>query len=293
MSGRRKERPKTAKPTGDVILITRQLRLDLIDIIALDLGISDNAFRIFSVISTHFGNRSGLTWLSQEYIAAATGKSVQTVQRAIRELEAAGYLIVQRRMVGTRTQNGKVYPVYGSNGSANEYLPACDKVAITALDRPKNLPDRVISAWQVRIDRLLGKHTTDDVLQEGKHITDGVLPDCESTPNERLKHITSGVPTLSYPTGKNSSLARGPSSTDVLGPAGERIKRAIGDPAYRSWFGSVAIVSVIDGVATMSAPTPFIRARLIQDFDIVMLRAWQSVDPTVQRVTVVLAEASK
>jgi hypothetical protein len=229
---------KSKKQSATVILISRQLRLDLIDVQALDTSLSDNAFRIHCVISTHFGNKSGLTFVSIEYLAAATGKSVATVQRAILELEKTGYLIIKRRCLGTRTFRGKVYQNYGAKGAANEYLPAIDAAQVTTMNSSgKNLGDRVVAAWQERVQRLVSKHLKNDMLTKPKHIADEVLSEAQSTSFGQPKHLTGDVPTLTSPTEKNSLRARGPSRPDGLGPFGAMISKRIGDAAYSHGSG--------------------------------------------------------
>src|ERR1700738_1443132 len=103
---------------ADIILIPKQLRMDWTDIMALDASLPPMAFRIACVIGTHFGNESGLTYISTETIAKICLVDLSTVKRAIKILEERGCLIVQRRDVGVRA-DGRT--VYGGKGSANVY----------------------------------------------------------------------------------------------------------------------------------------------------------------------------
>jgi hypothetical protein len=284
---------KSKKQLATVILISRQLRLDLIDVQALDTSLSDNAFRIHCVISTHFGNKSGLTFVSIEYLAAATGKSVATVQRAILELEKAGYLIVKRRCLGTRTFRGKVYQNYGAKGAANEYLPAIDAAQITTMNSSgKNLGDRVVAAWQERVQRLLSKHIKNEVLTEPKDITGEVLPETQSTSFGQPKDLTSDVPTLSSPSEKNSTRARGPSRPDGLGPFGAIISKRVGDANYRSWFATASIVSETLDSVTLSVESKYKRDHIMAQFVPEILDCCRAAKPTVLRVDVVVREAA-
>lgn len=49
--------------SGTVILIHKQLRMDWVDAMALDRDLPDCAFRVACIIGTHFGNKSGLTYV--------------------------------------------------------------------------------------------------------------------------------------------------------------------------------------------------------------------------------------
>ena len=47
------------------------------------------------VITTHMNGHTGKAWPSCQTIADATGKSVKTIQRAVRDRENAGWFEVQ------------------------------------------------------------------------------------------------------------------------------------------------------------------------------------------------------
>ncbi len=275
-------RPKT-KPSAEIILLPKQLRMDWMDVLSTDPELPPASHKVAGAIGTHFGNKSGLTYVSQKTLATVTGLSIATVTRAVLDLEARGYIQIERREIGLRADGKKVY---GGKGVANVYLPAIDSIQISATDRGQRLVARVNESWNA-------KHITGDVLSASKHLTGDVLCDGHSTSNTSAKHITGDVPTLSSPSEKNSSRARRPSCPNGLGLAGESIQSEIGSSKFRSWFAQVEIVSSCDGVVTLSAPTKFIRDTISQQFDDVLVRAWRSSDRSVKRVVVVTAASRK
>jgi Helix-turn-helix domain/DnaA N-terminal domain len=284
---------------ADVILIPKQLRMDWVDVMALDPRLSDAAFRVACIIGTHFGNKSGLAYLGQETLASVSHLSIATVQRSIKSVETSGYLIVRRREFGERGDGRKVY---GARGTANEYLPAIDANQISATDRGQRLTTRARAFWDERAvqkhitgDVLPGrdnastaekKHLTGDVLSGGKHLTGDVLSHCESTSFEPRKDLTGDVPTLTSPSEKNSTASI---TSDALGAVGPILRKMIGESEYRSWFvGKMAVVSYNDGLVVLRAPSDFVRVQVEQRYSRKLLLACQAVHPGTTEVRIVL-----
>ena len=67
----------------------------------LDADVSDAAFRLYAVLA-RYGNTSGVRMPGRALLARRLRKSVDTVDRALRELTAAGVLEVERRHDGNR-----------------------------------------------------------------------------------------------------------------------------------------------------------------------------------------------
>lgn len=271
--------------SGTVILIHKQLRMDWVDAMALDRDLPDCAFRVACIIGTHFGNKSGLTYVSQETIAGVGGLSLATVQRAVKALEAAGYLIVRRRDVGERKDGRRVY---GGRGTANEYLPAIDAGQISVTDRGQRLAARARSFWD---DRSAKKHITGDVLSDGKHLTGDVLFGQQSTSLEPRKHLTGDVPTLNLPSEGNSTRARRPSVADALGPLAAIVIQARGEAEFKAWFGLAAIAAETPDCLTIALPTRFILSEVDKRYGHLLLPWVQQVDQGKQRVELVLRSA--
>ncbi|MBB4259970.1 helix-turn-helix domain-containing protein [Bradyrhizobium sp. CIR3A] len=259
--------------------------MDWVDAMALDRDLPDCAFRVACIIGTHFGNKSGLTYVSQETIAGVGGLSLATVQRAVKALEAAGYLIVRRRDVGERKDGRRVY---GGRGTANEYLPAIDAGQISVTDRGQRLAARARSFWD---DRSAKKHITGDVLSDGKQLTGDVLSAQQSTSLEPRKHLTGDVPTLNLPSEGNSSRARAPSVADALGPLAAIIVQARGEAEFKAWFGLAAIAAETPDCLTISLPSRFILSEVGKRYGDKLLRWLQLVDQGKRQVELVLRSA--
>ena len=88
---------------SDIVLLPKRLRMEWTDALALDRELSHVAFRVACVIGQHFNRRSGITYLSQATISRLLGVSERTAWSGTKELEARGYVIVQRRELGSRT----------------------------------------------------------------------------------------------------------------------------------------------------------------------------------------------
>jgi hypothetical protein len=67
----------------------------------LDANVSDAAFRLYAVLA-RYGNTSGDRMPGRALLARRLRKSVDTVDRALRELTAAGELEIERRQDGNR-----------------------------------------------------------------------------------------------------------------------------------------------------------------------------------------------
>jgi hypothetical protein len=277
---------KGKKPSATVILIPKQLRMDWTDLLALDQRITDATFRIACVISTHFGNKSGLAYVSKKKLAEITGLDERTVGRASTLLEHLGYLIVQRREVGERRDGRRVF---GGRGTANEYLPAIDSVQISATDRGLRLVNRAREQWE-KVEKQ--KQDSDVLLLEIKQDSDVLLPENESRTFDELKQDSRVLPTLTSPTEKNSSRARGPSCPDGLGPFGAIINKRVGDATYRSWFATASIVSETPDSVTIEVEDKYRRDHIIAQFGPQILACCQAAKPTVSRVDIVVRQAA-
>ncbi|MGD9836296.1 MAG: DnaA N-terminal domain-containing protein [Afipia sp.] len=81
------------------------------------------------------------------------------------------------------------------------------------------------------------------------------------------------------------SRERGPSSTDVLGPAAA-LERRLGSDKFASWFSGVSIVEEMDDTVTLKAPTKFKANYLMQHFESDILAAWQMSNPKVIHIRI-------
>jgi biotin operon repressor len=277
---------KIGKKTGQVIMIPKQLRMDWMDVMGTDRGLQPASYKVAAVIGTHFDNKSGMTYVSQEKIAKVTGLGEATVKRAVMDLERRGYILIQRREIGKRVDGRKVY---GGKGVANVYLPAVDAVQISATDRGQRLVDRVRRNW---VESQNAKQVTGDLLNVSKEVMGDHLNDRDSRSNTSIKQVTGDLPTLTSPTEKNSSRAGGPSSPDGLGPFGAILAARIGADRFKHWFGTARLGDVTADTMTLEMPNKFIRDRAAQDFEPDLLICCQIHHPTIRRVSLIVREAA-
>jgi DNA-binding transcriptional regulator YhcF (GntR family) len=75
----------------------REVKLQWLQQLSCDGNLSDNAKCVaLYIVTTHLNGHTEKAWPSYQTIADATGKSVKTIQRAVRELEIKGWFEVQR-----------------------------------------------------------------------------------------------------------------------------------------------------------------------------------------------------
>lgn len=228
-SGLRKWSPP--KP-GMAILIPKQLRLEWIDLMALDASLSHVAFRVVAVIAHHLNKNTGKAFLTQELIAQILGISERTVYAAIQQLEGRGYLIVRRREFGTitrKTRTGREVQVRlaGGKGVANTYLPAVERSQVCATNRGLKLATRCDLIWEQR------------------------------SQNTAVKVEAGCNPTLSPPTEENPTPSREQNAADTLGALGAVIRTSIKEEEFSSWFGRATISGETAQVLTIAVPSRF------------------------------------
>jgi len=75
----------------------REVKLQWLRLLSCDANINDNAKCVaLYIVTTHVNGHTEKAWPSYKTIAEATGKSVKSIQRAIRDLKEGGWLGVQR-----------------------------------------------------------------------------------------------------------------------------------------------------------------------------------------------------
>lgn len=264
-----------AAASADVILITKPLRMDWTDALALDARLSHVAFRVACIIGFHFNKNAGDTFVKQDTIARVAGLCPRTVRNAIGELETLGYILVRRRELGTRADGRRVC---GGKGIANTYLPALDKSQVAATSAGTKLAERAKLAWTERTAKRRPKEAP------GCHLGDN-----QRRQNPAAKEAPGCLPTLNLPTeGNPTALSAGP----CQGPASERLKRRLGDAVFASWFGRVRVGEIAGDTFTLVAPTRFIRDHIATHLIDDVLFAWQAERPEIRRVVVVTAQGS-
>ncbi|WP_455272953.1 helix-turn-helix domain-containing protein [Rhizobium herbae] len=113
----------------------REVKLQWLQQLSCDADLSDSAKCVaLYIVTTHLNGHTEKAWPSYQTIADATGKSVKTIQRAVRELQVQGWFEVQRgngvghnteyrpsapsiiRASGAREKTDKVVTLYPAEG---------------------------------------------------------------------------------------------------------------------------------------------------------------------------------
>ncbi|MCF6367238.1 helix-turn-helix domain-containing protein [Rhizobium halophilum] len=105
----------------------RDVKLQWLQQLSCDKDLSDNARSVaLYIVTTNLNGHTEKAWPSYQTITDATGKSVKTIQRAVRELEVKGWFEVQRgNGVGHNTE---YRPSAASILRASEAREKTDKV---------------------------------------------------------------------------------------------------------------------------------------------------------------------
>ncbi len=107
----------------------REVKLQWLQQLSCDKDLSDNARSVaLYIVTTHMNGHTEKAWPSYQTIADATGKSVKTIQRAIRELEDNEWLDVRRG-------NG--------TGHNTEYRPSA--LSILRASEAREKTDRIVT----------------------------------------------------------------------------------------------------------------------------------------------------
>ncbi|MVA59171.1 helix-turn-helix domain-containing protein [Agrobacterium vitis] len=112
----------------------REVKLQWLQQLSCDKDLSDSARSVaLYIVTTHLNGHTEKAWPSYQTIATATGKSVKTIQRAVRELEIKGWFEVQRgNGVGHNTE---YRPSAASILRASEAREKMDKVVTLYPDK--------------------------------------------------------------------------------------------------------------------------------------------------------------
>lgn len=286
---------------GEVIVIPKQLRMEWTDAMAFDAALTPAAFRVGAVIGHHLNRQSGEAHPSQATLAALTGLSARGVRQAIAALEARGWLVVDRRELGTRASDGR--RVCGGRGVANVYRPACGGAAVTATDRGRRLAER---AAELKAARQASGQASRAAARTAESRNRGATfaaakeePGCHLSDPERRngaggKEERGFLPTLASPAGKNPSGARAGAAPALPDQVAAALQRRIGTAAMRSWFADVALGPVTGPpgrrVGVLIAPGGFVRDHIAASFARQLLAAWREVAPDIDAVEVIVAE---
>jgi hypothetical protein len=224
------------------------LKLSALDRALNDRRLTDLDFRLFYYLCSATDRQTQVARRKQKIIAATLCRTTRAVQISIDRLRQFQYIIVE-------TKEGGMY--------ANAYRVVLEMANVDSPSENTN----------ANLDSSFGEKRRTDHRKKAN--------------GDTQKGEPSFAPILPLKSPKIPSRARGPSSPNGLGPAGEQISRTVGAANYQSWFSEVSIVSETANVVTLSAPSRFRRDRIVERFEMDILEAWQLVRPTITRIVVV------
>ncbi|MEM8649629.1 MAG: helix-turn-helix domain-containing protein [Pseudomonadota bacterium] len=120
----------------------KEVKLQWLQLLSCDPKLSDTARSVaLYIVTTHINGHTEKAWPSYSTIANAMGKSVKTIQRAVSNLELAGWFkVVRGNGVGQSTQ---YTPTESSIIAATEAREKTDKVVhLNPIKGGQNCPER-------------------------------------------------------------------------------------------------------------------------------------------------------
>ena len=131
----------------------REVKLQWLQQLSCDRDLSDSARSVaLYIVTTHLNGHTEKAWPSYQTIADATGKSVKTIQRAVRELEVKGWFEVERG-------NGV--------GHNTEYRPSAASIIRASDAREKT--DKIVTLYPDKGSQIRPARRS-DVSREGGQI---------------------------------------------------------------------------------------------------------------------------
>lgn len=210
----------------------------------IDAGVSDVAFRLYAVLA-RYGNTSGVRMPGRSLLARRLRKSVDTVDRALRELVAADVLEVERRQDGNRHLTNRYHlrtvdPAGGRTGAA---IPSsADQASSVGSRSPAATPRRTSAA------RVAAPTRPDpEIPTETPPPTPVVEPErlpVEEDPNVKLV-AACGIPDL-----------------DAFATQVQRRRRDLGQPSAR-WAGPCLMAALQLAVKVRGWPASAARQALL------------------------------
>jgi hypothetical protein len=272
--------------SAQIILIPKQLRMDWVDVMALDPSLPPTAFKVACVIGSHFNRHSGLTFLTQQRLADAMQMSERSIWGAIRDLESRGYLIVRRRELGeiVRKKKGSdetiTVKAAGGRGVANTFLPACERSQVTATNTGRRLGERCDQFWEERSQKAATKKAHE------------VAADCDHSGVEWSQNSASMVATDCDPTLTDTSYqysSRENLAGHHLGAVGNRLIDLLGEAVFRSWFAQIRLISAEGPLVVLAAPKRLHRVKINERYSQQLLQAWRMERPETDEVRIDIA----
>ncbi|WKA31583.1 helix-turn-helix domain-containing protein [Bradyrhizobium roseum] len=249
----------TAPPASDAKAFSTQ-KLALADRIRHDGRLSSSIRLIGAEICSLTNFRTGYSWAPQKYLSEKLSVTDRTIKRAIVELVAAGYLVVERV------------------GRSNRYRPN-----FAALEQGTFLP--LSDPQQGTNCHLSDENRGQKEPQQGTFSTENRGQKSPPISLEISLGISSGAEAGAV--GAAPDGAAGP--VFDLGVPGVVLRQRLGDEVFRSWLGKVGFVRVAEDELVLQAPSRFVASHIRSNFEGPVLAAWRVQHPSIVRLRVEVA----
>ncbi|SED72369.1 helix-turn-helix domain-containing protein [Bradyrhizobium erythrophlei] len=234
--------------------------------IALSDALTNSEKRIAIAVLDHFNRVTGRCDPSQDTIAALLSVDRRTVVRAINKLVRVGYF--------TRVRHGGVR-------QCNLYRPSWH--VFRKLEEQWKLKRRH-HADRFRVQEMSPPMGQSCLIDRGaatpQTCKTNQFPLTSSAEPAPLQSTASDAPNLAKPTNGLQDFA-------------EPLERRLGKDVFQAWFRDVAFVEIANGKVVLSAPSRFIKARIEQQYDHLVVEIVRRRDPSVLGVNVLLSERAK
>lgn len=166
-------------------------------------AISDRAVRVYVVLSLYADHESGVAYPAQQTIAEACGGcSIDSVDRALKELVAAGAIVIEaRRQPGNQQQLTNLYHVMQARPEA-ETRSAALRIGTRSANQPesRSAPVRENQDPELQLDPVVQDQAlpeceklTPEILREIWNEHRGALPECQPLSPERKRKAAAAI----------------------------------------------------------------------------------------------------
>ena len=230
-------------------------KLSWLEGIARDRGATDFDVKVAVAISNRTKGDGVARYASQPWIARYIGASVHGVQQSIKRLGALGHLEPIKNVLGGG-RDGR--PAFGGNGHATEY-------------------------------RLLKKETPKSGAGSASRTLHGETSFGQAAnPPPPSREPPMAVHPISYLSNKDSLAHARAHARDGIAAkwlaVKSRLAEELGHDVFKSWFSTVTLVRLSDGVLILRPPSKFAARWLTDHYLDQALGAWREVEPSIVSV---------
>jgi hypothetical protein len=230
---------------------------------------SPSSKAVLLALASFANDDGGSCFPGQDAIHDITELSLDTIQRQLSALVAAGFVSRKKREAQKGQWASWEYQILVSN--PDDRAAPCGTV--NTVDQaapcgPVDAVDQAAPRGSVKVHRAAPCGST--------------RPHGAASPGRTMRLDPFNKPFT------EPSRARGPASDSALGPLGAALSKRLGPDKYWSWFGHAKLGPLTVDAVTIEMPSHFIRDHVAQNFEHDILLCCQAQQPTVERVQFVV-----